>query len=86
MSRYWNDWYYKPTSRIRVDNGIKAKHKSGDFSDRWWSKRWIEVLESFNIGARLQRGQSYARSGQVLEIHIDKGTITAKVQGSRPKP
>jgi uncharacterized Zn finger protein len=44
------------------------------------------VLESFNIGARLGRGRSYARRGQVLSIEIDKGKVSAKVQGSRAKP
>jgi uncharacterized Zn finger protein len=44
------------------------------------------VLEGFPIGARLQRGRSYARSGQVLSIEVGKGTIAAKVQGSRPAP
>ncbi len=44
------------------------------------------MLESFNIGARLARGRSYARSGQVLSIAIEKGRVTATVQGSRPKP
>ncbi len=44
------------------------------------------MLESFNIGARLGRGRSYARSGQVLSIDIEKGVIDAQVQGSRPKP
>jgi uncharacterized Zn finger protein len=34
----------------------------------------------------LGRGRSYARSGQVLSIKIDKGKVGAKVQGSRPKP
>ena len=44
------------------------------------------MLESFNIGARLGRGRSYARRGQVLSIKIDKGKVGAKVQGSQPKP
>jgi uncharacterized Zn finger protein len=44
------------------------------------------VLESFNIGARLSRGRSYARGGQVLSVAIEKGMVKAKVQGSRPKP
>ena len=44
------------------------------------------MLESFNIGARLGRGRSYARRGQVLSIEIDKGKVNAKVQGARPKP
>jgi uncharacterized Zn finger protein len=44
------------------------------------------VLESFNIGARLGRGRSYARRGQVLNLEISKGCVTASVQGSRPRP
>src|SRR5262249_52421381 len=66
--------------------GIKAQSKRGQFGETWWAKRWIEVLESFDIGARLGRGRSYARGGQVLNIDIDKGRATAKVQGSRPQP
>jgi uncharacterized Zn finger protein len=34
----------------------------------------------------LGRGRSYARSGQVLSIEINKGNVSAEVQGSRPKP
>lgn len=44
------------------------------------------MLESFDIGARLDRGRSYARQGQVLSISIDKGVVKAKVQGSDPRP
>lgn len=78
---YYN---YRPT--IRAKGGIKAQSKRGDFGETWWAKRWIATLESFNIGARLSRGKSYARSGQVLSIDIDKGVIKSKVQGSYPQP
>lgn len=44
------------------------------------------MLENFDPGARLGRGRSYARSGQVLSITIEKGVVTAQVQGSRPSP
>jgi uncharacterized Zn finger protein len=44
------------------------------------------VLERIDIGARLGRGRSYARRGQVISITIDKGLVKAMVQGSRPKP
>jgi uncharacterized Zn finger protein len=82
------DFYPRfPRSRPRkAKGGIKAQSKRGGFGTSWWAKRWIEVLESFNIGARLGRGRSYARQGQVLSIDIDKGEVTSKVQGSRPKP
>ena len=83
----WNFWgYYKPSRPRAAKGGIKSQSKRGTFGESWWAKRWINVLESFNIGARLGRGRSYARRGQVLSIDIEKGVIDAQVQGSRPKP
>ncbi len=86
--RYYNyDYRYFPPSIPReTKGGIKAHSKRGAFGTSWWAKRWIEVLESFRIGARLGRGRSYARKGQVLSIDIDTGKLKAKVQGSRSKP
>src|SRR5262249_4717838 len=85
---WYREFYPRyPRSRPRAARGgIKAQSKRGGFGESWWAKRWIQVLESFEIGARLGRGRSYARGGQVLSIDIDKGKVTAKVQGSRPKP
>ena len=74
---YWDWGYYKPKPRIKAKGGIKAQSKRGSFGETWWAKRWIATLESFNIGARLGRGRSYARSGQVLSIDIAKGEIRA---------
>jgi uncharacterized Zn finger protein len=89
--RYWDDDFYfwrrrKPSLPREAKGGIKAQSKRGTFGESWWARRWIAVLESFNIGARLGRGRSYARRGQVLSIEIDKGKVSGKVQGSRPKP
>src|SRR5688572_918975 len=80
------DGYFPPSRPIKPADGIQSKTKRGAFGDSWWAKRWIQVLESFDIGARLQRGRSYARGGQVLNIHIEAGIVIALVQGSRPKP
>jgi uncharacterized Zn finger protein len=82
-----DDWGYFPPSRPReAKGGIKSQSKRGAFGESWWAKRWISVLEGFNIGARLGRGRSYARQGQVLSVAIEKGIVRAKVQGSRPQP
>src|SRR5215472_9380030 len=71
---------------IPVDGGIKAKSKRGIIGERWWSRRFIAVLESYGMSGRLQRGRSYARKGQVMEFELRQGRVTARVQGSRPQP
>ena len=78
--------YYPPSRPREAKGGIKAQTKRGSFGQSWWAKRWIAVLESFDIGARLSRGRSYARRGQVTAIEVAEGLVKAKVQGSRPKP
>jgi uncharacterized Zn finger protein len=57
-----------------------------EFASSWWAQRWIRVLEKFGWSARLNRGRSYARSGNVLEIDVQPGLVRAKVQGSRKQP
>ncbi|MDD3581521.1 MAG: SWIM zinc finger family protein [Desulfobacca sp.] len=79
-------WYYPSSGPKAVKGGIKAQSKRGDFAAHWWAQRWIAVLESFHIGARLDRGRTYARKGQVINIDIAKGRVRAQVQGSRRKP
>jgi len=52
----------------------------------WWSRRFVEVLESYGLGTRMQRGRRYARTGQVLSLDVHTATIAAQVQGSRRNP
>lgn len=78
--------HYTPKPPREVKGGIKAQSKRGAFGNSWWAKRWLLVLENFDIGERLSRGRSYAREGQVLDIEIEKGAVRAKVQGSRSRP
>ena len=52
----------------------------------WWSRRWIDALERFRLGARLGRGRSYAVSGQVAELQIEPGLVNAVVQGTEREP
>ncbi|WLS48357.1 SWIM zinc finger family protein [Micromonospora profundi] len=70
----------------RVDGGLRARSARGAIGRSWWSRRFLEVLESFALGTRLTRGRSYARAGQVLRLDIAPGRVTAEVQGSRPRP
>lgn len=86
MGRWDYYGYFKPSIPREAKGGIKAQSKRGKFGGSWWARRWISVLEGFNIGPRLGRGRAYARRGQVLSIDIGKETVSAMVQGSRSRP
>ena len=81
---YWPS--YTPTRPIEVEDGIKAKSQRGKFVKNWWADRWINALKVLIDSKRLSRGRSYARRGQVMEINLAPGHITARVQGSRRTP
>jgi uncharacterized Zn finger protein len=84
MSTRWETW--PPARPIKVDGGIKARSKRGAIGEQWWSRRLIDVLESYGMSGRLARGRSYARAGQVLNFKLTHGKVTALVQGSRARP
>jgi uncharacterized Zn finger protein len=83
-NRWWQ--YERPSRPLAAKGGIKARNQRGAFTASWWGQRWITVLESFGLGGRLNRGRSYARRGQVLNLEIKPGEANAIVQGSRPDP
>ena len=86
-SSYYDDyWPSYQSSPIRVEDGIKAKSRSGKFGENWWAKRWSKALQGLMDSGRLSRGRSYARQGQVLNIDVEAGAVSARVQGSRPTP
>jgi len=82
----YRGYWYEAESPRRVKGGIKAQSRAGSFARSWWAKKWIEVLESFDLDSRLARGKHYARRGQVISIDIQKGKVAALVQGSRSHP
>jgi uncharacterized Zn finger protein len=79
-------WWETAGPPIPVEGGIRAKSRRGAIGEQGWSRRFIAVLESYGMSGRLQRGRSYARKGQVVEFSLTQGTVTARVQGSRPQP
>jgi uncharacterized Zn finger protein len=82
----WDGEHYPPSRPRKAAGGIKARSKRGPIGEQWWSRRFLQVLESLGLASRLSRGRSYARSGQVLALDVGTGHVTATVQGSRPKP
>ncbi len=85
MYRRRTSWTY--TKPLSTRGGIKSRVNRGRFNgSNWWSRRWLEILEGSIDSARLARGRSYARRGQVVDIEIEPGLVTASVQGTRKKP
>ncbi|WP_420129015.1 hypothetical protein [Longimicrobium sp.] len=80
----WRDWETGPRRAAR--DGIKARSTRGEIGETWWSQRFIAALKEVADAGRLTRGRSYARSGQVMDLRVTPGGVTAAVQGSRPKP
>lgn len=81
-----NDRFFPTGKPLAVEDGIKARSARGAIGTTWWSGRFIAVLETMGMGGRLQRGRRYARTGQVIEMTVIAGSVTAKVQGSRAEP
>ena len=79
-------WYYDHGPRRPAKDGIRARSQRGEIGETWWSKRFIAALQAVADTSRLSRGRSYARSGQVMELEVTPGKVTARVQGSAPRP
>ncbi|MDR0290238.1 MAG: SWIM zinc finger family protein [Treponema sp.] len=47
-----------------------------------WGSWFIDVLDSYQMGARLDRGRTYANTGRVLSLELDAGRAFAKVEGN----
>ncbi len=84
----WSDpWPSFPESApLPVDGGLATRSQRGSMAQTWWSKRFVQVLESYGLGARMQRGRRYARAGQVMSLDVTPGLVSAQVQGSRRVP
>jgi uncharacterized Zn finger protein len=77
-----SDWPFDSGPRRPARNGIPARSERGEIGESWWSRRFIAALHEVADASRLSRGRSYARSGQVMELRVEPGLVTASVQGS----
>lgn len=80
------NWYTPAPKPRDVEGGLKARSRRGAIGQTWWSERFLAVLEALGVGGRLERGQHYARRGQVVDLQVTAGAVTARVQGSRATP
>ncbi len=80
-------WEHEPAGPPRpVVGGIAARTRKGPIGATWWSRRFLESLESVMAGGRVARGRSYARKGQVAALDVAPGAVVAIVQGTRDEP
>ncbi|WP_461254928.1 SNF2-related protein [Treponema sp. R80B11-R83G3] len=47
-----------------------------------WGAWFIDVLDSYKMGERLDRGRRYANAGRVLSLELIEGRASAKVEGN----
>ena len=53
----------------------------------WWGRAWCQNLDRYAVFSnRLSRGVRYLNSGAVIDLQIQGGTVSAKVQGTRRTP
>src|SRR4051812_39313012 len=81
-----NGRFFEGAKPIEVEGGIAVRAKRGKIGERWWARRFVDVLEGVCDGGGLARGRAYARKGQVMDFELGPGRVTARVQGSRPQP
>ncbi len=102
MSRYWNTTYYEqPNTKELKKNAAESRKKEAkkgnvlepvtaqgrNIAKNWWGKAWCSNLERYaDYESRLDRGKRYVRTGAVIDLKIQKGKISARVQGTRKVP
>ena len=84
MDEWW--MYAESGPRLPAKDGIRARSQRGEIGESWWSKRFLAALEELTDPNRLRRGRSYARSGQVMDLRLEPGRVSARVQGSQRRP
>ena len=82
-------WQLPRTTSVRGRcrrTASQARSRRGAIGETWWSKRFIELLESFGVGSRLKRGRSYARAGQVAELESSRGWCSRRCRDRATRP
>lgn len=99
---YWeSNVFQQPTEnelRRNIENTKQKAEKKGkdlhpvvvkgrNITNSWWGNAWCKNLERYaDFASRIDRGKRYVRSGTVVDLQIEKGHVSAKVQGSRKTP
>ncbi len=85
---YYDDREQKEELRRKIARegklkALAAPQKSRKLANTFWGKAWCDQLESHSdYEYRLPRGRSYLRQGNVYNLSIEAGTVSATVAGS----
>lgn len=96
MRRMWWDYQDVAEAKERIQREIAKRKKKGEAFEAlvpaagkkhvcttFWGKAWCSHLESYQeYESRLLRGRSYLRQGNVYNVEIEPGKVTAVVAGS----
>ena len=81
-------WYREPdpggfkSNRPRATGGgLNSEVRTARAAKSEWARRFLEIVERFGFGLRLQRGRGDARHGLVRTLDVEPGRIEAVVQG-----
>src|SRR5437868_3118689 len=90
----FDDYVSAATRRARAEKASAALKKRGAklspvvlagsrIASTFWGKAWCENLERYSdFSNRLPRGRTYVRSGAVIDLRIERGQVTAQIQGT----
>ncbi|MDR0785104.1 MAG: DEAD/DEAH box helicase [Treponema sp.] len=54
----------------------------GQYGRTPWGRWFLDVLDGYEMGARIDRGRSYANAGKVTKLEIADGLVSARVRGN----
>lgn len=102
MSNYWETPAYSQPDAQKLRQNAKAtvsrEHAKGrtmepvvitgrKIAESWWGQAWCGNLEQYaDFESRLDRGKRYVKTGAVVDLKIQKGKVSARVQGRRKTP
>ena len=66
---------------------VIIESRSRPICKSWWGKAWCQNLERYaDWENRIERGRTYVKYNTVVDLQINGGNITAKVQGAAWSP
>ncbi len=69
----------RSSRRLGGEDRFLGTDTSGGLGRSWWSGRWLRALSNWLSTSMLATGRLYVRRGQVTDLSVQVGTVTARV-------